>query len=108
MEELSDGPFRARLVTRGRRTGREHVVWLRGVMHNGRIYFSRHRPDSDWFKNAVADPRVTVMAGPYTITGTSSVVNDEALGARISELKYPGEERARERRVTIEIIPDGL
>lgn len=97
------GPFRADLVTRGRRTGRPHRVTLRGVEHSGRLYFSRHRPDGDWFKNALADPAVEVHRGGTAVRGTARQVTDEALLARVSELKYPGEQRAAERRVAIEV-----
>ena len=48
-------PLRATLVTRGRKTGKKHSVMLRGVMYNNKIYFSRHRPDSDWFADPAGD-----------------------------------------------------
>ena len=102
-----DGPFfRAILITRGRKTGREHGVTLRAVRHGGKIYFSRHRPDGDWFLNAVANPDVKVLYGDQTFRGTAKMVTDERLSMRISELKYPGEERAREKRVAIEVTPE--
>jgi len=31
------------------------------------------------------------------------LATDEELGKKISQLKYPGEERAKEKRVTIEV-----
>jgi len=43
--------FKAVLTTEGRKTGKEHSVWLRAVRYNDRIYFSRHKPDGDWFQN---------------------------------------------------------
>lgn len=97
--------FRAILTTRGRSTGREHSVRLLAVRHDDRIYFSRHRPDSDWFQNAVADPRVVVRIGGTAIAGRARRVTDESLASTISGLKYPGERRARERRVVIEVTP---
>lgn len=98
-----DTPFRATLVTKGRRSGKPHSVMLRGVEHNGRIYFSRHRPDSDWFKNAISNSEVQVIVDNQQHQGLAKRVEDQALNQKISQLKYPGEKRANEKRVAIEI-----
>ena len=79
---------------------------LRAVNHNGKIYFSRHRPDGDWFQNAIANPQVKIQYKDTVFTGQAKLVEDEELGKKISELKYPGEERAKEKRVTIEVTLD--
>lgn len=107
-----DGVFRATLVTRGRRTGRSHAVRLRAVSHAGKIYLSRRRPDGDWYLNAAANPDVRVMyegagvgEGVESIAGTARVVTDEGLLRLISRLKYPGQKKADERRVAIEVSP---
>ena len=76
---------------------------LRGVKHNEKIYFSRHRPDSDWFKNAISNSEVEVRIDNEKYFGLAKMVEDEGLNQKISELKYPGEERAKEKRVAIEI-----
>lgn len=76
---------------------------LRGVKYNEKIYFSRHRPDSDWFKNAISNSEVEVRIDNEKYFGLAKMVEDEGLNQKISELKYPGEERAKEKRVTIEI-----
>ena len=76
---------------------------LRGVKHNGKIYFSRHRPDSDWFRNAQKNPEVEVIFNDSRNTGTAKIVTDSILNQKISHLKYPGEKRADEKRVAIEI-----
>ena len=76
---------------------------LRGVKYNEKIYFSRHRPDSDWFKNALSNSEVQVIIDDQKYVGLAKRVEDEMLNQKISELKYPGEERAKEKRVTIEI-----
>jgi len=76
---------------------------LRGVKYNEKIYFSRHRPDSDWFKNAISNSEVEVRVDNEKYFGLAKMVEDENLNQKISELKYPGEERAKEKRVTIEI-----
>ena len=95
--------IKAVLTTKGRKTGKEHSVWLRGVLYNEKIYFSRHRPDGDWFQNASKNPEVRVRFDDRSLVGTASVVLDEKLAQRISELKYPGEERAKEKRVVLEV-----
>lgn len=99
--------FRAVLVTRGRRTGNEHAVPLRAVSHSGRLYFSRHLPDGDWYLNAAANPDVAVIRGEQRVRGAARIVSDEGLLRIISELKYPGQDRARERRVAVEVSLDG-
>ena len=95
--------FRPYLITKGRKSGREHKVMLRAVNHNGKIYFSRHRPDGDWFQNAIANPEVKIEYNDVVYLGKASQVTDEEFSKKISELKYPGEKRAKEKRVTIEI-----
>ncbi|NNM35621.1 MAG: nitroreductase family deazaflavin-dependent oxidoreductase [Nitrosopumilus sp.] len=98
--------FRPVLTTKGRKTGKEHSVMLRAVNHNGKIYFSRHRPDGDWFKNAVANSDVKIKYNNEVFTGKARLVEDEELDKKISMLKYPGEKRAEEKRVTIEVVLD--
>lgn len=79
---------------------------LRAVNHNGKIYFSRHRPDGDWFKNAIVNSDVKIEYNNETFTGKAKLVQDEELDKKISTLKYPGEERAKEKRITIEVTLD--
>lgn len=76
---------------------------LRAVNHNGKIYFSRHRPDGDWFQNALANPLVKIQYNDNILIGNAKLVTDEKLNEEISYLKYPGEERAKEKRIAIEI-----
>ena len=95
--------FRAILTTKGRKTGKHHSVMLRAVKYNDRIYFSRHRPDGDWFKNAIANSEVKIEYQGETYLGKANLVTDENLEKKISQLKYPGEKRADEKRVAIEI-----
>ena len=98
-----DSPFKAVLVTKGRKSGKEHSVWLLAVIHNGRVYFSRHRPDGDWFQNALQNSDVFVKYDNTSIQGKAILVKDESLAKKISELKYPGQERAKEQRVALEV-----
>lgn len=106
---LDDSAFKAVLITKGRKTGNEHAVWLRAVSHNGRIYFSRRNENSDWLKNAIASPTVKVQVDDLTYIGVASLVTDQALAKKISEIKYPGEQRAQEVRVVlqVEIVQSG-
>ena len=101
--EIKENVFRAILSTKGRKTGRRHSVMLRAVKYNNKIYFSRHRPDGDWFKNAMANPDVIIEYNNSTYTGKANLVRDEKLEQKISQLKYPGEKRADEKRVAVEI-----
>jgi hypothetical protein len=98
-----ESPFHAMLSTKGRKTGKRHSVMLRAVKYNKKIYFSRHRPDGDWFKNAITNPEVIIEYNNSTYIGKANLVTDEKLEHKISQLKYPGEKRADEKRVAIEI-----
>jgi hypothetical protein len=106
--EIQEELFRPILVTKGRKTGNPHSVWLRAVNYNGKIYFSRHRPDGDWFQNAIVNPQVKIQYKNIEYTGKVSLVIDEQLNQKISQLKYPGEKRADEKRVAIEITLDPI
>jgi len=79
---------------------------LRAVNYKGKIYFSRHNPDGDWFKNALINPEVKIEYNSSVFSGNAKLVIDEELSEKISQLKYPGEERAKEKRVTIEVTLD--
>ncbi|MEW6042765.1 MAG: nitroreductase/quinone reductase family protein [Thermoproteota archaeon] len=103
---MKNEAFKAALTTKGRKTGREHTVWLRAVSYEGRIYFSRRNENSDWLKNAIANPVVKVTFDDRTHSGKASLVTDETLARKISELKYPGEERAQEARIVLQIEID--
>ena len=79
---------------------------LRAVNYEEKIYFSRHKPDGDWFKNAVINSKVKIKYNNFVFSGKAKRVTDEELSKKISQLKYPGEERAKEKRVTIEVTLD--
>lgn len=104
---IEDTLFRPILTTKGRKTGKSHSVMLRAVKYNEKIYFSRHRPDGDWFKNAIANPDVIIEYKGTRYSGKAKKVKDEELEKKISQLKYPGEERANEKRVAIEVTLNG-
>lgn len=101
--KIKEDLFRPILTTNGRNTGKPHSVMLRAVKYNCKIYFSRHRPDGDWFKNALANSEVKIEYNNYIFSGKAKLVTDEELSKKISQLKYPGEKRAVEKRVIIEV-----
>ena len=103
MHTMEDCALRARLTTTGRHSGRPHTVWLTAVVHAGDYYFSRHRPDSDWFLNALTNPDVVVDTGGHAVRGTAARVHDTALLQLISSIKYPDQARAAEKRVAIRV-----
>lgn len=103
MNSKNNQAFRAQLTTKGRKSGREHTVWLLAVMYEDKIYFSRHRSDGDWFKNAQENPDVKVHFDESSHLGKAVIVTDEELSKKISELKYPGQKRALEKRIVVEI-----
>jgi len=76
---------------------------LLAVNYKEKIYFSRHRPDGDWFKNALINSEVKIEYNNFIFLGKAKLVTDEKLSKKISQLKYPGEEKAKEKRVTIEV-----
>ena len=103
---MEDGIVRAFLITKGRKSGNSHSVMLRAVIHDGKIYFSRHRPDSDWFQNAIVNSQVLVKIFDKEISGKARLVDNNEFAKKISELKYPGERRALEKRVVLEVTLD--
>jgi F420H(2)-dependent quinone reductase len=103
VENKNNQVIKAQLTTKGRKTGKEHSVWLRAVLYDDKIYFSRHKLDGDWIKNAISNPDVKVEFDDSSFSGRATLVSDKNLAEKISELKYPGKERAKENRVVLEI-----
>lgn len=100
--KLKEGTFYAILVTTGRKSGKEHAVELKAVFHNDKFYFSRRNPNSDWLKNAMINPLVKVEFDGETFLGTASLVSDEELARKISQMKY-SDNRAEESRIVLEV-----
>ena len=96
--------FKALLTTMGRKTGNEHSVWAKAVTYNDMIYFSRRNPNSDWLKNAIANPMVKVEFDGKKISGEARLVDDEELSKKISSLKYTDKSRQEEPRIVLEVI----
>ena len=95
--------FKAILTTKGRKTGKEHSVWAKAVTYNDMIYFSRRNSNSDWLKNAIANPRVKVEFNGEKISGSARLVDDEDLARKISSIKYTEKNRQEESRVILEV-----
>lgn len=103
MLQKNNQVFTAILTTTGRKTGKSHSVKLRAVVYKGKLYFSRHKPDGDWFLNAVSNPEVEVEFDGMKISGKAFVVKSDELSEKISQLKYPSEDRANEKRVVLAV-----
>ena len=95
--------FKALLTTMGRKTGKEHSVWAKAVTYNDMIYFSRRNPNSDWLKNAIANPIVKVEFNGEKFSGSAKLVNDDVLARKISSLKYTDKARQEESRIILEV-----
>ncbi len=102
--EIQEGTFKVILVTTGRKSGKEHSVDIRVVFHNGKFYFSRRNPNSDWLKNALNNPNVKIEYQGKIILGTASLVNDEELCKKISQMKY-ADKRSEETRIVLQVNP---
>ena len=96
--------FKAILVTIGRKSGNEHSVEIRTVFHEGKFYFSRRNPDSDWLKNAIQNPNVKIIHQEKTIKGIAYLISDIELCKKISKMKY-NDKRSEETRIVLEVIP---
>ena len=95
--------FKALLTTMGRKTGKEHSVWAKAVTYNNMIYFSRRNPNSDWLKNAIANPTVKVEFNGKKFSGSAKLVDDDNLARKISSLKYTDKARQEESRIVLEV-----
>ena len=102
--EIQEGTFKATLVTRGRKSGKEHSVEIRAVFYKGKFYFSRRNPNSDWLKNALYNPIVKIEYQGRIILGTASLVNDQELCKKISHMKY-ADKRSEEVRIVLQVNP---
>ena len=102
--EIPEGTFKAVLVTTGRKSGKEHSVEARAVFYNGKFYFSRRNPNSDWLKNAIHNPNVKISYQEKLIEGTALLVNDQELCKKISQIKY-ADKRSEEARIVLQVIP---
>lgn len=82
-------------TTIGRRTGNRHEVeiWF-GVVDDTLYLISGNGAGADWFRNALADPAVTVRLASESRRGVARVVTDADERRAVGELmakKYPWE-----------------
>ncbi len=103
--KFKEGALNAILVTIGRKSGREHEVELKAVCYKDRLYFSRRNPNSDWLKNAIVNPLVKIRINDNIFTGKASLITDQELTKKISNLKY-SDKRSEDSRIVIEVIPN--
>ena len=94
--------FKAILITLGRKTGKEHAVELKAVFYDNKFYFSRRNSQSDWLKNSLVNSQVKIQYNDTIFSGIASLITDENLAKKISQLKY-SDKRAEESRVVLEI-----
>jgi len=102
MKAANEDVFKAVLITKGHKTGTPHGVELRAVFYDNKIYFSRRNPQSDWLKNAISNPDVKIEYNGETFSGVASLVTDENLARKISQLKYANK-RSEESRVVLQV-----
>jgi deazaflavin-dependent oxidoreductase (nitroreductase family) len=72
------------LTTRGRVTGKPHEIEIWFVVHEGAVYLmSGGGTNSDWVKNLLKEPKVSIRIAGQTFTALASVdATDEALHIR--------------------------
>jgi len=75
------------VATKGRRSGRDHVVelWF-GVIGESVYFISGGGTSADWFSNMVANPQVEVRFGRDKRIGTARVVSDSGERRRVGDL----------------------
>ncbi|MEK7863489.1 MAG: nitroreductase/quinone reductase family protein [Chloroflexota bacterium] len=82
------------LETRGRRTGRPHRVTLWFAYEEGGLWL-RTDPDTDWYRNLLAEPRCRVQLDQANVDAVREVVPDQEPALRrlvdMWRTKYGGE-----------------
>ena len=80
------------LTTTGRVSGRPHEIEIWFGLRNDRVYLlSGGGEKSDWVKNLLKDPAVTVRIGKHTFSGTARLVkekNEDTLARHLVAEKY--------------------
>ena len=80
------------LTTTGRQTGNPHEVEIWFALHEGTVYIlSGGRDRSDWVRNIIVSPSVTLRIGERKRLTKARVVNDldeDALARRLLLEKY--------------------
>lgn len=65
------------LITTGRVSGRPHQIEIWFGVQNRSIYMLSGSGKSDWMKNLLKDPNVTVRIAKHDFTGTARIVKNE-------------------------------
>ena len=66
------------LTTTGRVTGQPHEIEIWFVVHDNSLYLlAGGKYESDWVKNLLKNPSVTVRIAKHTFTGMARIVTDE-------------------------------
>ena len=77
------------LTTRGRRSGQPHEIEIWFALDGRTLYFlAGARDASDWVRNVMADPAVTVRVRDRTYAGRGRVVDEGDESARARELVF--------------------
>jgi deazaflavin-dependent oxidoreductase (nitroreductase family) len=88
------------LTTKGRKTGNPHEIeiWF-GIEENSLYLLSGGVSKSDWVKNLLKDPSVTVRITKYTFDGIARIVNEkneEVMARHMLAGKYQGWKEGQE------------
>ena len=68
------------LTTRGRKTGKPHLIEIWFVSYEGAVYLmSGGGHKSDWVKNLLKDPNVTLRIEGQTFPATASLLEDKVV-----------------------------
>jgi deazaflavin-dependent oxidoreductase (nitroreductase family) len=65
------------LTTTGRVSGRPHEIEIWFGVQNNSLYLMAGGHGSDWVKNLLKDPNVTVRIATYHFKGTARLIKDE-------------------------------
>jgi deazaflavin-dependent oxidoreductase (nitroreductase family) len=76
MNRLKDQDY-CYLTTTGRVSGRPHEIEIWFVAHDKTLYLLSGSEKSDWVRNLLKDPSVTVQIAKHTFTGTARLVKDK-------------------------------
>lgn len=83
------------LTTRGRATGRAHEIEIWFALRAATLYLlAGAREQSDWVRNLVADPAVTVRVGDIAYAATARVIDsateEDEVARTLVHGKYAG------------------
>jgi deazaflavin-dependent oxidoreductase (nitroreductase family) len=65
------------LTTKGRVSGRLHEIEIWFGAHASTLYLLSGSEKSDWVRNLLKEPVVTVRIGKHNFTGTARIVKDQ-------------------------------